>query len=95
MNEDRLTTRWMEEMKMKPVSEQVFVRLTKDVASALDRYVEKRARETPGLRLTRSDAVRTCLHRCLQEELREVETMNTQATMAGRVKGGEPHEEES
>ena len=80
---------------MEPVSEKVFVRLTKELATALDRYVEKRARETPGIRLTRSDAVRTCLHRCLQNELEEVDSMNTQAAMARRAKGNEPHQEEA
>jgi metal-responsive CopG/Arc/MetJ family transcriptional regulator len=61
----------MEESEVMPVSEKIFVRLPKDLATALDRYVEKRARATPGIRLTRSDAVRTFLHRCLQEELDE------------------------
>jgi hypothetical protein len=42
------------------------------LATALDRYVEKRARKAPGIRLTRSDAIRACLHRCLQEELHEL-----------------------
>jgi hypothetical protein len=49
----------------------------------------------PGIRLTRSDAIQTCLHRCPQDELRDVETMRTQATMTGRVKGSEPHHEEA
>jgi Arc/MetJ-type ribon-helix-helix transcriptional regulator len=66
-------------MLMLPVSERIFVRLTKDLATALNRYVEKRARETPGIRLTRSDAIRACLHCCLQEELRELETLRAQS----------------
>jgi hypothetical protein len=80
---------------MMPVSEKVFVRLTKELATALDRYVEKRARETPGFRLTRSDAIRACLHRCLQQELHEVETMNAQGAVVGRTKGMTPHGEEA
>jgi Arc/MetJ-type ribon-helix-helix transcriptional regulator len=84
----------MEGRKMMPVSEKVFVRLTKELATALDRYVEKRVRETPGLRLTRSDAIRTCLHRCLEEELHEVETLNAQGTTVGCTKEIAPHPEE-
>ena len=38
---------------MLSMSEKVFVRLGKDLAAALDRYVEKRGQETPGIRLTR------------------------------------------
>jgi hypothetical protein len=81
----------MEEMRMMPVREKICVRLTKDLVTALDRYAEKRVRETPGLRLARSDAVRTCLHRCLQDELHEVETMNAQGAVVGRAKGIAPH----
>jgi hypothetical protein len=55
----------MEEMRMMPAREKIFVRLSKDLVTALDRYAEKRVRETPGLRLTRSYAIRICLQRCL------------------------------
>jgi metal-responsive CopG/Arc/MetJ family transcriptional regulator len=85
----------MEEMSMTPVSKKIFVRLPKDLVTALDRYVEKRVGETPGIRLTRSDAVRICLHRCLLEELHEVETMRAQAVMACSTKGPAPHKEET
>ena len=72
----------MEKMKMIPVSEKVFVRLTKELATALDRYVEKRVRQHPGF-ASRSDAIRTCLYRCLEKELHEVETMNARAQWSG------------
>jgi metal-responsive CopG/Arc/MetJ family transcriptional regulator len=61
---------------MLPLTEKVLVRLPKDLTAALDRAVEKRGRETPGMRLTRSDVIRACLHHSLQEELQEVVTMN-------------------
>jgi metal-responsive CopG/Arc/MetJ family transcriptional regulator len=85
----------MEVMSMTPVSEKIFVRLPKDLVTALDRYVEKRACETLGIRLTRSDAVRICLHRCLQEELHEVETMRTHAATVGSTEGTAPYKEET
>jgi hypothetical protein len=56
-------------MAIMPVSEKIFVRLTKDPVTARDGSVEKRARETPGSLPSRSDAICTCLHCGLQEEL--------------------------
>jgi hypothetical protein len=82
-------------MAMMPVSKKIFVRLTKGLVTALDRSVEKWAREAPGIRLTCSDAIRTCLHRRLQEEIHELETMNNQAAMARHAKGNGPRQEEA
>jgi hypothetical protein len=56
----------MEAMAMMPVSEIIFVRFTKNLVAALDRHEEKRRREIYGLRLIRSEAILTCLHRCLE-----------------------------
>jgi Arc/MetJ-type ribon-helix-helix transcriptional regulator len=73
-------TAWVctEESDMLPLREKVFVRLPKDLAAALDRDVEKRGRETPGMRRTRSDVIRACLHRSLRDELQEMATINAQ-----------------
>jgi Arc/MetJ-type ribon-helix-helix transcriptional regulator len=77
---------------MLPMSEKVFVRLTKDLAAALDRYVEKRGQETPGIRLTRSDAIRACLPRSLQEELHEL-AMRVQDADLQATRWDRPREE--
>jgi hypothetical protein len=59
-----------EAMPMLPLSQKILVRLLRIVVAALDRAVEKRVRETPEIRLTYADAIRACLHRSLQKELR-------------------------
>jgi hypothetical protein len=48
-------------------SQQVFVRMPQDLVQRLDAYVTTLARERPGFRATRADAIRTLLYRALDE----------------------------
>ena len=66
---------------MLPLTEKVLVRLPTDLAAALDRYVEKRGRETPGMHLTRSDVIQACLHQTLREELEVELSINVQGAI--------------
>lgn len=46
---------------------QVFVRMTQDLVTRLDQYVIRMAHENPGLRPSRSDAIRALLYWALDE----------------------------
>jgi hypothetical protein len=47
---------------------QIYVRLDDDLIAKIDRYVERLAERQPGLRPSRSDAIRILLHRGLDAE---------------------------
>jgi metal-responsive CopG/Arc/MetJ family transcriptional regulator len=53
---------------------QIYVRLDDMLLSRIDRYAERRAAEQPGLKPTRSDAIRILLHKALDADTREEET---------------------
>jgi metal-responsive CopG/Arc/MetJ family transcriptional regulator len=56
---------------------QIYVRLDDTLLSRIDRYAERLAAEQPGLKPTRSDAIRILLHKALDADTREEETIPT------------------
>jgi len=63
----RLTI-WMERCMAQRSGKQIFVRLPDDLIEALDDYVTSLAEEQPGLKPSRSDAIRMLLYRGLEAE---------------------------
>jgi metal-responsive CopG/Arc/MetJ family transcriptional regulator len=47
---------------------QIYVRLDDDLIAKIDRYVERLEARQPGLKPSRSDAIRILLHRGLEAE---------------------------
>jgi hypothetical protein len=69
-------TQWLrdERMKSKQELKPVFVRLPKDLIQRIDTFVDILANTQPGLKPTRSDAIRMLLYRGL--EAMEISTRN-------------------
>lgn len=65
---DALTLTLEESM---PQDSRVAFRLPADILERVDRYADKLARENPGMRVSRSDAVRMLLTRALDQVLPE------------------------
>lgn len=73
---ERLTKWTGEEMargrkESQELERQVFVRMPADLVEGLDRHVERLALATPGLKPSRSDAIRALLYRALESLERE------------------------
>jgi metal-responsive CopG/Arc/MetJ family transcriptional regulator len=60
---------------------QIYVRLDDTLLSRIDRYAERLAAEQPGLKPTRSDAIRILLHKALDADTHEEETIPTGANV--------------
>jgi Arc/MetJ-type ribon-helix-helix transcriptional regulator len=50
-----------------PATEKVFVRMDAELLRGVDRYVERIRAEHPGLRPTRSEAIRALVYQALQQ----------------------------
>ncbi len=59
---------WMERCMAERQGKQIFVRLSDELIAELDRYVEVLKEEQPGLKPSRSDAIRILLYRGLEAE---------------------------